>query len=149
MPSATRTAVLAQAPEGALAQVVEHPLRLRLRRAAGGRQHLAEQIAGTILVADALELLGQLHLARDRIRPGVVLDERLVDAADRGVARLVEVEADAGEIEGERRVARIGTRRSARLVRGQWHLVRRLLEAGRDRTRRIRLGGVERGRLRG
>src|SRR5436190_22928947 len=109
MPSATRTSDRARAAP-ASAQVVEHRLRLRLRGAARRGEHLAEQVAGAVLVADALELLGKLQLARERIRAGVVLGEGRVDAAGGGIARLgVEVEADAGEVEGERRVARIGT----------------------------------------
>src|SRR5512132_282247 len=124
MPSATRTMLRGRATRPASAQVVEHRLRLRLRRAARRGEHLAEQVAGAILVADALEFLGELELARERVGAGVVLDEWRVDAAGGGVARLVEVEADAREVERERRVARVGTRRG-RLVRGQRHLVRR------------------------
>src|SRR4051812_15494642 len=130
MPSATRTTILRLArPARASAQVVEHPLGLGLRRAARRGKHLPKQVAGTVLVADALELLGQLELARERIRLAVVLDELSVDAAAGGVLRLVEVEADAREVEGERRVAGVGAR-PRRVVRRERHLRGRLLEAG-------------------
>src|SRR4051812_33896291 len=100
MPSATRTTFPRMARRArASAQVVEHPLRLGLRRAARRGEHLAKQVAGTVLVADALELLRQLELARERIGLAVVLDERSVDAAAGRVARRVEIEADAGEVE--------------------------------------------------
>src|ERR1044071_9643636 len=82
---------------------IEHALRLGLRRAARGREHLAQKVARAVLVADALELLGQLELARERIAA-------LVEARGRRVRRVgrlggIEVERDAGEVERQRLVA--------------------------------------------
>src|SRR5918993_5168541 len=81
------------------ADPVQHALRLGLRRAARRGEHLAKEVAGAVLVADALELLGELELARERIAVVVAVGQR----GRRGVAlishrdRLVEVEGDAGE----------------------------------------------------
>src|SRR5947208_15315249 len=83
---------------------VEHSLRFGLGGAARGRQHLAQEIAGAVLVADALEFLGQLELARERIAAVVETARRRVRIFGDG-DRLVEVEGAGGEIEGQRLVA--------------------------------------------
>ena len=156
MPSATRTTVPRdeRAPSAApSAQVVEHPLRLGLRRAAGGGQHLAQQVAGAVLVAD----LRWNSSASSSLRESGSPPSSSSTSATRrrrcrragGVDRLVEVERDAGEVEGERLVARVDGRTRPASFGGQRHLQRRrLLEAGRRPVAADRLGGVERRRLR-
>src|ERR1700716_1256291 len=90
------------------ADAVEHSLRLGLGRAARRREHLAQEVARAVLVADALELLGELELARQRVAASVAV---VGEAARRRARilgnrhRLVEIERDAGEIEGQRLVA--------------------------------------------
>src|SRR4029079_12258967 len=72
---------------------VEHPLCLGLRGAARGGQNFAQEIARTVLVTDALELFGQLELARERIAAIVEATRRrarILGHRD----RLVEVERD-------------------------------------------------------
>src|SRR6478672_1933975 len=83
---------------------VEHPLRLGLGGAARGGQHFAQEVARAVLVADALELFGQLELARERIAAGVETTRRRAGILGHR-DRLVEVERDAGEVEGQRLVA--------------------------------------------
>src|SRR6476619_5221075 len=102
------------------AHPVEHSLRLGLGGAARGGQHFAQEIARAVLVADALELFGQLELARERIATIVETTRRRAGILGHR-DRLVEVERDAGEVEGQRLVALVW-RGAAGLVGDQRHL---------------------------
>src|SRR5215218_3262687 len=102
---------------------VEHSLRLGLGGAARGGENFAQQIARAVLVANALEFLSQLELARERIAAVVEPTRRRVRILGHG-DRLVEVERDAGEVERQRLVALVGGR-GASLVGDERHLQRR------------------------
>src|SRR4051812_27477974 len=98
MPRATlTTSEAADAPGGVRrpgsGDPVEHSLRLGLGGAARRGEDFAQQIARAVLVADALEFLGQLELARERIAAAVERTRRRVRILCHG-DRLVEVERD-------------------------------------------------------